>query len=77
LSARHAKALIVGKMQVQDVHFHRCHSVNVALERVRGNKVAANVDGESAPGEARRVFDVHGGGDEAAGRDFDKLEECL
>ena len=47
-----AESLIVGKMPVQHVHFHRGHTVKIALEHVDGNEVAADVDHRAAPGKA-------------------------
>ena len=39
-----AESLVIGKMPVQDVQFHCGHRVEVALEHVDGNEVAADVD---------------------------------
>src|SRR5207245_10928946 len=38
------EALIFGKMPVQDVQLHCCHSVQVAPENIQRNKVAADID---------------------------------
>ena len=51
-----AEALVVGKMQVQNVHLHRCHSIQIALKHIDRNKVAANVNEQSAPGEPRLIL---------------------
>ncbi len=44
LLALGAEALIVGKMPVEDVHLHGGHAVEIALEHVDGDEVAADVD---------------------------------
>ena len=36
-----AEALVVGKMPVQHVHLHRGHAIEIALEHIDGNEVAA------------------------------------
>src|SRR5260370_30301331 len=49
------KALIIGKVPVQNIHLHRGHSVQVALEDVQWNEMAADIDEQAAPGEARLI----------------------
>ena len=72
-----AEALIVGQMEVEDVHLDGFHAVEIALEYVGGNEVAADVNEQAAPGEARLVLDGKGGSGEAVGSDFDELQESL
>src|SRR3984893_1939918 len=51
LLALDAKTLVVGKMQMQNVHLHGSHSIQIALKHIERNKVTANVNEQSAPGE--------------------------
>src|SRR5260370_40883172 len=46
------KALVVGKVPVQNIHLHRRHSVQVALEDVERNEMAADVNEQTAPRQA-------------------------
>ena len=52
-----AEALVVRKMPVKYVQLHRGHAVEIALEHIERDKVAADVDHQSAPGKARAVVD--------------------
>ena len=72
-----AESLIVGQMPVQHVHLHGGHAVEIALEHVDGNEVAADVDQRAAPGEAGLIFDGDGGDGESGGRDLHELKKCL
>jgi hypothetical protein len=62
-------------MEVEDVHLDSFHAVEIALEDVSGNKVAADVNQETAPQKAGLVFDGHGGSSESIGCDSDELKE--
>src|SRR4029077_5299930 len=72
-----AKALVVGKVQVHNIHLHRSHSIHVALEHVERNEVTADVNEQAAPGEPGLVFYGDGRHGEAGRSDFDELEESL
>ena len=60
-----AKTLVVGEMPVQHVHLYRSHCVEIALEYIEWNEVAADVDQRAAPGKAGLIFDRYGGRGEA------------
>ena len=72
-----AESLVVGKMPVQDVHLHRGHAVEVALEHVDRNEVAADVDQQCRAREARLIFDGDGGHGKSSGRDLHELKKSL
>ena len=59
-----APAGIVGEVQLEHVHFVARHLVDELQHHGFSEEVAADVDQQAAPGEARRVGDV-GGGDRA------------
>ena len=71
-----AEALIVGQVPVQHVHLYRGHAVEVALEHVDWDEVAADVDERAAPREAWLVFDGDGGRGEFGGSDLHELKKC-
>ncbi len=52
-----AEALVFREMPVKHVQLHRRHAVQVALQNVERDKVAANINHQSPPGKARAVFD--------------------
>ena len=72
-----AEALVFRKMPVKDVQLHCRHAVEVALENVERDKVAAHVDHQSAPGKARAVFDGNCGHGEALARGLHQLQKSL
>src|SRR5688572_31648092 len=51
LLALDAEALVFGQMPVKDVHLHRRHRVEIALEHFDGLEVTRDVDQQTAPGE--------------------------
>ena len=53
---------------MKDVHLHGFHAVEIALKDVHGNEVAADVDEEPAPWEARLVVDGDGRNHESGSR---------
>ena len=72
-----AESLVVGQMPVKYVYFHRGHPVQVALEDLHRNKVAADVDHQPAPGKPRLVLDRDRRHHEAGRNVFDQLQERL
>src|SRR4029077_13434006 len=52
-----AKALVIRQMPVKYIELHRCHSVQIALEHIEGNKVAAYIDHQSPPRKTWFVLD--------------------
>ena len=56
-----AEALVLGQVQVQDVHLDRGHAVEVAFDDLDGLEMAADVDHQAAPGEAGLVGDGDAG----------------
>ena len=47
-----AEAFIVRKVKMQNIHLHRRHSIDVALEHIHGNVMTAHIDQQPTPGEA-------------------------
>ena len=72
-----AESLVIRKMPVEDIHLHRSHSVDVALEHVDGNEMAAHIDQQAAPREARLVIDGDGGRGKSGGSDLHELKKSL
>ena len=77
LLALDAEALIVGQVPVHDVHLHRRHSIQVALEHVQRNEVTADVDEQAAPGESRLILDRDRRYGKSLPGGFHQLQECL
>ena len=75
--ALHTKALVVGEVPVQHVHFHRGQTIHIALEHVERNEMPADVDEQPSPGKTRLIFDGDCRDDESGRSDFDQLEKCL
>ncbi len=59
--ALHPEALVLGEVPVEDVELDRGHSVELPLDRLGRLPVPADVDQETAPGEAGPVGDADGG----------------
>src|SRR5579863_526485 len=72
-----AESLIVRKMPVEDVQFHRFHPIEVALQHIEWSKVPAGINHQAAPRETRLVLNGYGGGGKTIGRDRDELQESL
>src|SRR6267378_6417680 len=72
-----AETLVVIQVQVQDIHLHRCHSIEVALEHVQRNEVATNVNEQAAPGESRLILNCHDRHGKSVCGDFHQLKEGL
>src|SRR6266567_797588 len=77
LLALDAEALVIGEMPVQDVHFDGGHAVEIALEHIDGNEVAADIDEQAAPGKAGLIFDGDSGSSKSGWRDLYELKKCL
>ncbi len=75
--ALYAETLIVREMPVQDVHLHGGHAIEIALQHVDRNEMAADVDKQAAPRKARLVFDRDHGDRESGGGRLNQLEERL
>src|SRR5580692_4593451 len=71
------EALVVGEMEVQNIHLHRRHTVEVSLDHVEWNEVASNIDEQAAPGKPGSVFDGDGGQSKSIRAWPHKLKECL
>ena len=56
-----AEALVIAQVPVEDVQLHRRHAVQRALDLAHRLEVAAHVDHQPAPAEARRVLNAHRG----------------
>src|SRR6266446_4266737 len=72
-----AEALIFRKMPMENVHLRRFKAVQIALEYIERNKVAAYVDHQPTPGKARLVMNDERRSGEAVRRDFHQLQKCL
>src|SRR5690348_1162974 len=77
LLALDAEALVVRQVPVQNVHLHGSHPVEVALENVERDEVAADVNQQAAPGKTGLVFNSDGGSGESGGRYGDQLKKGL
>ena len=75
--ALHAEALIVREMPVQNIHLHGSHAVEIALQHLNRDQVAADVNEQAAPREARLVFDRDDGDRESGGGRLNQLEKSL
>ncbi len=75
--AFNAEALVFREMPVKHVELHRGHAVQVALQNVERNKVAAHVDHQSAPGKARAVLDRNRRHGKTRARGLHQLQESL
>src|SRR5260370_36985787 len=71
------KALVVGKVPVQNIHLHRRHSVQVALEDVERNEMAADVNEQTAPRKEWLVLYCDGRDGESLPGGFHELKQCL
>ncbi len=77
LLALRAETLVIGKMPVQHVHLHRCHTVDVALQHVDGNEVPAHIDQQAPPRKARLIFDGDRRRGKSRGSNLHQLQKCL
>ena len=73
----HPETLVFREMPVENVHFYRFHSVQVALNDIQRNEVASGIDHQSAPGKSRRVMNRDHRHREAVGRRFHQLQKSL
>lgn len=72
-----AEALVVGQVPVEDIQFHRFHSVECALYDRYRHPVAGDVQQEASPGKARLVINVKRRGFEAGVGRRNQLQKCL
>src|SRR4029077_17860561 len=72
-----AKALVVRQMPVKYIELHRRHSVQIALEHIEGNEVAAYIDHQSSPWKTWFVLDGNCRHGKAVGSDLNQLKKCL
>ena len=63
-----APALVVGQVPVEGVELVQRHRVEQLLDFIHGLEMARRIQHQSAPGEARRVVDMHGGNAKAVFR---------
>src|SRR6267378_6790597 len=72
-----AETLVVIQVPVQNIHLHRCHSIEVALEHVQRNEVAADINKQTPPGEPGLILNRHDGHSKSVWGGFHKLQEGL
>src|SRR6266446_5568011 len=72
-----AEALIFRKMPMENVHLRRFQAVQIALEYIERNKVAAYVDHQPTPGKARLVLNRDRRSVETVRRDVHQLQQSL
>src|ERR1700730_5947630 len=72
-----AEALVLGKMPVKYVQLDRGHAVQVALDYIHRDEVAAGVNHQPPPGKARTVLDGNGRRGEACACGGDQLQKSL
>src|SRR5262249_11902683 len=75
--ALHPEALVVRQMPMKHVHLHRFHTIEVALDDVERDEVAANINHQTAPDETWSVMDAYDRNGKNRGRGFDQLQEGL
>ena len=75
--ALHAEPLVLREMPVQHVELDRRHAVEGALDHLDRLEVPADIHQQSAPREARRVLDVHGGHEKPVGVAGHELQQRL
>src|SRR5215470_12138934 len=64
-------------MEVQHIHLHCGHTVEIALEHVERNKVAADIDQQSPPGKPRLIPDRDHRHSKSTGSGLNQLQERL
>src|SRR5712691_11107362 len=72
-----AETLVVIQVPVQDIHLHRCHSIEVALEHVQRNEVTADINEQTTPGKPGPILNRHDGNSKSVCGGFHKLKEGL
>src|ERR1700745_2871641 len=72
-----AKPLIVGKVPVQNVHLHRRHAIEIALEHIERNEMPTNIDQQATPGKTRLILDRDGGCGKSTRSDRHQLQKSL
>src|SRR6266478_3736716 len=55
------ETLVVVQVPVQNIHLHSCHSIEVALEHVQRNEVAADINEQTTPGKPGPILNRHDG----------------
>src|SRR6266849_897425 len=71
------ETLVVVQVPVQDIHLHRCHSIEVALEHAQRNEVAADINEQATPGKPGPILNRHDGNSKSVCGGFHKLKEGL
>src|SRR5580704_7614410 len=64
-------------MPVQHIHLHGGQAVDITLQNIDRDEVAAHVDQRATPCEARLIFDRHNGHGKSSGSDLDELQKSL
>src|SRR5262249_54993088 len=68
--ALHSKSLIIRPMDMENVHLHSSHAIQVALEHLHWNVVTANVDQQPTPGKPRLILNCDHRQGESVGAGF-------
>src|SRR6266852_5837746 len=76
-SALDTETLVVVPVPVQTIHLYSCHSIEVALEHVQGNEVAADVNRQTPPGKPGPILNRHDGNSKSVCGGFNNLKEGL
>ena len=71
------ETLVIREMPVEDIELHRFHAVQVALDHVDRLEVAAGINHQAAPREARLVVDGDRRRGETLRGDVHQLQKCL
>src|SRR3984893_6410610 len=77
LLALDPKTLVVGKMQMQNIHLHCGHSIQIALKNAQWNEVPANINQQSAPGKPWLILYRDCRHSKSVHARFDQLQEGL
>ncbi len=75
--ALNTESLVVVQVPVQDIHLHRRHPIDIALEYLQRNEVAANVNQQAPPDELGLIVNRHRGSGKTIRGRFHQLKECL
>ena len=62
---------------MEDVHLHRFHAVQGAIDHIERLEVPAHIQHQPPPGKSRLIVNGHRRNNETLGRDADQLQESL
>src|SRR3954452_3462921 len=72
-----AETLVVGQVPVKDVQLHGGHAIEIAVEDLDRQEMAAYIEHQTTPGKARLILNGERRDGESLGGHFHELQECL